>query len=61
MTVTASLLFGAFSHYPVHRLDLGVPANHRRASQDLKPLLACNQHPADAVTVGHGSHTVDIG
>lgn len=61
MIVAALLLFGAFSHHPVYRLDLYSPANHMRASQDLKPLLAHNQHPADAVTVEHSSHTVDMG
>lgn len=61
MTVAALLLFGAFSHYPVHRLDRYSLANHMRASRDLKPLLAHNQHPADAVTVEHSSHTVDTG
>lgn len=62
MIVAALLLFGAFSHYPVHRLDPYSPTNHMRASQDLKPLLAYNQHPADAVTVEQSSHghTVDM-
>lgn len=45
----ASLLFGALSHYPVHRLDR------------LKPLLAHNQHPADGVTVEHSSYTPSTG
>lgn len=49
--MAAFLLFGAFSPYLVHQLDLYSPANHMGASQDVKPLLARNQHPADAVTV----------
>lgn len=47
--VAASLLFGALSHYPVHRLDR------------LKPLLAHNQHPADGVTAEYSSNTVNGG
>lgn len=47
--VAASLLFGALSHYTVHRLDR------------LKPLLAHNQHPADGVTVEHSSNTASAG
>lgn len=54
-------LFAASSHHPVHRLDLYSPANRVRASRDLKPILAHNQHPADAVAVEHSSHTVDMG
>lgn len=59
MIAAASLLFGALSRYPVHRLDRYSPANHMRGKRDLKPLLAHNQHPTDGVTVEHRSHTVD--
>lgn len=45
MIVAAWLLFGALSHYPIHRLDR------------LKPLLAHNQHPADGVAVERSSNT----
>lgn len=57
----ALLLFGAFSHYPVHRLDLCSPANHLRVSQDLEPLLAHNQHPAAAATAEQSWHSVHLG
>lgn len=49
LIVAALLLFGAFSHYPIHRLDR------------LKPILAHNQHPADGVTDEHSSNTANAG
>lgn len=47
--VAALLLFGALSHYPIHRLDR------------LRPILAHNQHPADGVSVEHSSNTASAG